>query len=1121
MPAAVHVLCGPARAGKTQRMVERFQARLADAPGSVLWLGPTVRAVEALRGRLREATAELGLPLLHTFQEVLEKIVRANDPAARPLTAVQRRLLTEDLVADLADGGDLPHFAGVADTRGFTDGVLGLLTDLQRNAIPPDAFAEKSAAVGAKERQCARLYARYHDELRRQNLHDADGVVGRACDLLRRGPRQPFGEVRAVFVDGFSDFTRPQHDFLELLCGWVEELWIALPGENDDRRRDLFARPRETLEHLRPLGPEVEWLASGGRKPPEPPAIAEPFIRGLTPPARHDIDRPAGLAHLERQLFRPLRAVERSADAAGVALIEAPGVVGEARLTARRIKTLLLDGTDPDEILVVLRDVSPYADVLGEVFDEYDLPVEMEGTDPLTRNPAAALLLRAVRLQDDDWPFAGVTALLRNTYFRPPWPEATPDMPQRAEVLLRLLGEPRGRGAYLSAVRRWAERQQPGLEDEQAEESRRKQTHELAKECGAFLHRFFQAWDPAPARAPLAEHLEWLRRFARDVGVTDAAQEMESDKKALEQMWDDLGQWLVRDERRHGPGGRALDRKTFLRRLNALAGESCLPRSPSGPGRVRVLSANQARHLEADHVFILGLGERSFPRLTPPQTLFDEQERQALQNAGLDVGAGDLLPEEMLLFYQVVARARRRLVLSYPAVDERGQALLPSSFLSAARDCFGPVAFKDKENLERRSMLIEGFNRDAPLSAAERRVRAVATWEAGGLHDPALPADLRANLLDAQKLWERRFRTTEHNPYDGRFRDPAVVGELTQMFGPEHVFSPTALEEYVACPFRFYLRHVLRLEALEDPSEEIEVTRRGQLFHRALARLHRKLKDAEVHAPADAVTAEMTRQMADAVAEDVGRAPSSAAKELWKLEGQRLLKLAGKYVDQWRKFVKPWQERNVAPRPDRFEADFGLPSPLTPTPLPPGERGEELAAPGPLVVRIDDVEVRISGRIDRVDVAELDDGLGFWIIDYKTGRSGHYTGVALAEYRRLQLTLYALAVEEVLLAGQAARPLGLAYWLVGEDGPKVALPGRAAAKWLDDYRHWSEIRERLRRWVAVLVTHIRQGDFVLQPREPDCTQTCDFGQVCRITQARAVGKEGMLPLPMAPDSEMA
>ena len=167
------------------------------------------------------------------------------------------------------------------------------------------------------------------------------------------------------------------------------------------------------------------------------------------------------------------------------------------------------------------------------------------------------------------------------------------------------------------------------------------------------------------------------------------------------------------------------------------------------------------------------------------------------------------------------------------------------------------------------------------------------------------------------------------------------------------------------------------------------------------------------------------------------------------------------------------------------------------------------------MVRIDEVEVRVSGRIDRVDTTELDDGVGFWIIDYKTGSSTHYTGKALVEYRRLQLTLYALAVEEVLLAGQAARPLGLAYWLVGEAGPKVALPGRSTAQWLDDGRLWQTIREDLRQWIATLVRHIRQGYFVLQPREENCTQTCSFGQVCRITQARSVGKAGMLSLPMA------
>jgi ATP-dependent helicase/DNAse subunit B len=322
-----------------------------------------------------------------------------------------------------------------------------------------------------------------------------------------------------------------------------------------------------------------------------------------------------------------------------------------------------------------------------------------------------------------------------------------------------------------------------------------------------------------------------------------------------------------------------------------------------------------------------------------------------------------------------------------------------------------------------------------------------------------------------------------------------------KQFGPRHVFSPTALEDYVACPFRFFLRHVLHLEPLEEPREQIEVTRRGMAFHRALARLHQQLREQGVHAPGPGVAEAVLREIGTAVEEDVHRAPGAASKELWRIEGQRLLRVAGRYPGHWSRFVEPWLARGVAPRPHLFEADFGLPAPEGQEPVP------------PLVLREEGVEVCISGRIDRVDLADLDEGLGFWIIDYKTGRSAHYTSTDLAAFRKLQLTLYALAVEAVLLAGQSARPLGLAYWLVSESGPKLALPGRSVALWLEEPGRWHAVRRQLIAWVAKVAEKIREGAFPLAPRSEHCTLTCPYGPVCRIGQARAVGKVWDLPLP--------
>jgi ATP-dependent helicase/nuclease subunit B len=660
-------------------------------------------------------------------------------------------------------------------------------------------------------------------------------------------------------------------------------------------------------------------------------------------------------------------------------------------------------------------------------------------------------------------------------------------------VLLRLLREPRGRDAYLTAVRRWAEQQQPGLEDEQAEESRRQRTHELAKLCGPFLQRFFRAWDAAPAKAPLAQHLDWLRSFTDDLGLVRAAAEDRRDHAGLKRLWEETETWRERD------GGTVLDRRTFLRRLNAVAAEAGLPRTPFGPGRVRVLSANLAQQLHAPYVFVMGLGERSFPRLTAPHSLLDDAQRQRLQQAGIALPlADDALAGEMLLFYQVVTSARQLLTLSYPAVDERGQGLLPSSFLASVLDGFGPGAVPTL----RRNMLLQGFETDVPLSVAEYRVRLAAVCRGPELLNTPLPDDLRANLADAADLMRLRFREKEHNAYDGRLQNPAVVAQLRQLFGPAKVFSPTALEDYVACPFRFFLGHVLHLEPLDEPSEEIEVTRRGQAVHRALARLHRNLKEQGVHLPGEVVDALVLQEIQQSVDEDVHRAPSLASKELWKLEGRRLLRTAKRYGGQWQKFLKPWHERGVAPQPHYFEVDFGLPA-----------AGETVPHP-PLLIKAGEIEVRVSGRIDRVDLAETAAGVGFWVIDYKTGRSAHYTSNELAEFRRLQLTLYALAVEEVLLRDREARPLGLAYWLVNEDGPKVVLPARNQVLWLDETQRWRVVRERLQSWVVTLATHIRHGVFPLRPRSENCTQTCDFGQICRITQARAVGKQWELPLPV-------
>jgi ATP-dependent helicase/DNAse subunit B len=1054
MPNQLTIVTGPPAVDLTSHLLPEFAARARASIGSVLWLTPTELGAHEVRRRLAAEHGATLRPNVHSIAAFAEKLAPRN--AGR---GGSPRSQFEEAVRELVNAGELEYYRGVAESRGFLAAAEGLIEELASAAIDPAEFA---AAVrhspGTKLAACSRLYSAVAG---RGDCPDM--VAAAAAALCSRSSGS--GVATGVFLDGFISFTGSQWKLVKAFAGHAD-LWVSLPRDE----REAFAGVTDLQFRLTGLFSEKQVF--------------------MVRTARNPADLPAGLGRLGDQLFTP-DSPPSAAAAGGVHLIEAPGPVGEARMVARRIKRLLASGIRPERVAVTMRDLTYSADLIEEVFGEYGIPCSVERESSLIRNPAVASLLRAARIADAGFPFADVTALLRSTYFRPAWPEAAGDTVRKSETLLRLLGEARGRESYLSAIRMWSEDPPEGLEDEQAEESRRARKARLARECRPFLELFFSAWESLPASGSAADYAGWLRQFAGEIGLSEAAREVPTDSTALEILWDRLS---------HGTGDqRAAE---FIRKLPSVAVGELLPRGRARSASVRGLSAEEACNLECDHLFVMGLGERSFPRLSPPQSLLDDADRIALRGQGLALEDPESrLAGEQLLFLRLVARPKRELVLSYPAVDGAGQPLLPGSFLRAVRQCFTVDAIP----VERQSMLIEGFATREALSASELRVQYAVAAEARCLFEHgAIPLELREHLRWAEQAANGRFRSKEFSAFDGFLEDTGVRAEMGNRFGPERVFSPTTLETYVACPFRFLLQHVLGLHELEEPGEEVEHTRRGAAFHRALARLHRQWRQDQPTLPLQALPEKLDQELVGeldrAVAEYARRAGSPASRRLWELEGLRLHRSANRYRGHWESFLKPWREAAGVPTPEYLEADFGLSAAARVASM----EGDVIAEP--LVIGVGGVEVRIGGRIDRVDLVQLEDGIGFWIIDYKSGRSNYYSAPEIERFEKLQLSLYALAVEKVLLAGQNARPLGLAYWLVTDTGPKAVLPQRKPLAWVTDAEKWRVFSEQLEAWVAKVVGRIRDGSYPLAPRSPTCTDTCPFGQACRISQSRSVGK---------------
>jgi RecB family exonuclease len=288
-------------------------------------------------------------------------------------------------------------------------------------------------------------------------------------------------------------------------------------------------------------------------------------------------------------------------------------------------------------------------------------------------------------------------------------------------------------------------------------------------------------------------------------------------------------------------------------------------------GRVRALSVLDARGLDFDVVYLLGLDDGTFPAPRPESPLLPDALKRALGPLaaallrrkvgplaeGLPLGgclrtARQASLEDPFLFFLALSMAERELVLSCPATDERGNPTVLSPFVDEVAACL-------EGGLPRRDLPPTAFVPPAGecCEPAELLVRAARDRWAPAASDRLSPA-LREALADGARrlasidrraaIEERRARfflapRTDSDaklrwagPWVGRLAGERALLEarLAAM-----KWSPTRLERLGACGFRFFATYVLGLGEERDPALEVAPDEQGTVFHRVLEEFFR------------------------------------------------------------------------------------------------------------------------------------------------------------------------------------------------------------------------------------------------------------------------------------------
>ena len=1142
MASRVIVLTGPARSGKTEQMLRRYREALRAGPiGAALWLAPTGRARDAVRDRLLDAELQACFsPGLMTFARFARWVLERSGQHLILVDRPMRRRLLGSLIEEWAAAGRLKHFAAVARSGGLVDLLEPWIGELKRLEIWPDDLRKACSARGLfdRDREALGLYEAYQEALFNHGLYDEEGSFWSARTLLREhGPRL-LGKLRLAVVDGFTDFTCTQHEILELLALHVEELIVTLPLEGEPQRSDLFAKSLGTLAELRRRSPNVEEHTTARRAAPAWPAMD----------------------HLERNLFQPPGRAAPLADAAGLEILAAAREAGQIERIGAIIKRLLAEGDGPrpvapQEIAVVFRNVDEAAPLVREVFGRLGIPFALESLPRLAAAPGLRRLLAALRLDADDWPFRGLLALLSGNHFRPAWAEWNAGQVLKAvDRSIRERQMPRGRAALLAALQRQRDvviRQLQTTAAGEPERQRLRDERDRLTQALALLDRLAGALDALPQQAGLAEWgLAW-GRLADELGLFDAPPAVDVARDPLanpspavrdDLAWTKLGETLAAGDRLFTRLGRPSrpERREALAILADLLSSVSVHESIDESGRVRVLSARSLRTMEMPYLFFAGLTEKSFPAPPHEGRLYGEQEERRLIEGGLPlVDAAGRAREEMLLFYEVATRATRRLWFTYPALDEAGQPLSPSPYLQEVEQACGEGRIVHRRPLDLTPLPPD----EEPLSAEAFRVRAVIDALAGnvallaglvrddppggtaglsssagntvgqatrGAHqstiDGALVRDESAasvadNLLAGLLALDSRSGEA-FGPWEGMLDSPAARNALLARFAPDRVFSVTELETYAACPFRFLLERVLKVEPPVELELRPDYRMRGGRAHLLLAELHRRLNEIRGRptSPAEfepdeyeAIWRALLAELPDAAA----LSPLQAA--LREIDDRTLAVWMEDYRRQHAEYDKQCEKEGQPLRPALFEVSFGGP--------PDAENPHSVGQP--LELCDGERRLRISGRIDRLDLGQAGSDVVFNVLDYKLGGSTQFSVESAARGLTLQLPLYALAGEQLLLAQQGARAWRAGYWHVADNGyrPRKAFHfHEQEAGRLRPTPEWSALRETLVQTVFALVRGMLQGAYPVYNPDLECTGACPLRTVCRINMVRSLEK---------------
>jgi len=1040
------------RSRSNARILEHVAAFISEnlGPREILVLAPTRAAAHELALTAFERGCQ-GIHALTITQLAAHLAARSLAEAKlAPISQLGTEALANRIVHAARQANELNYFAPVAQTPGFPRAAAKTIAELRLEGVNVSHLA----AAGQPGADLARMMKRYENELEARSLADLSILLQLAAEETAGGSHR-FAGLPLVLL-GLTIESLSHEKLLATLVEKSPDVLAA--GITDDDR----AVP--TLERI--IGASAQNVD--------------------TKESRSTLDR------VRTWLFSPEQPPQAPPDAE--LLFSAPGESLECVEMARRIRKLAKQGTPFDHVAILLRNVEQYQPLVQEAMRRAAIPTYFSRgaarPDPAGRAFLALLACAADNCSASRFAEylslgqlppvdeSGAPVKRPQTWVPPddevfsnfqsaqPGSETPPTQAESADEFT--LAVPIGwekllvDAAVIGGHDRWARRLrglraefQAQLRDlDKEDESHRPHIERRIEQLTRLEHFALPLIDMLGSLPKQAHWGEWLERLTELASM--ALRHPESALAVLSEL-----------EPMAEVGPASLDEvyDVLSEKMGTLRTDPAKRRY----GQVFVGSIDEARGRAFDVVFLPGLAEGLFPRRAIEDPLLLDQYREN-PKLELDTKQHKTARERMLL-RSAAAAATDRLVVSYPRMDvTQARARVPSFYaLEVVRAAEGRLP--SLREFEKRAAKSAPSRLEWPAPADPEAAIDDAEYDLASLRlartkgsgrylmevNPHLAQSLRTRWM----RWENRWSVA-----DGIVNaDDATRKVLATHLLSARSYSPSALQHFAACPYRFLLQAIFQFRPREAPVplEQMDPLTRGALFHAVQFELFRTLQEADLLAVTPGrleKVLDIADRLLDRVAARFEDDLAPAIPRVWKSEVEDLrIDLRG--------WIKQVGDAQYDWRPIHFELAFGLPHDEHRDPQ--SVKQEAVILSG----------IRLRGSIDLVERHATRNVLR--VTDHKTGKAPASRPQYVGGGAILQPLLYALAAEQLL--AQPVESGGLFFCTQRGDFSQVTIP-------LDN-----QSRDRLTRVLETIGGAIEEGFLPAAP-QPGACGLCDYRPVC-------------------------